>query len=81
MNQYQELFNYLSKELDAQPFVTQMQEIIDISVKIHEIQQQEEFEAKTRAAIDESGGCSVCGDLDGYSCTCEEEDYDEELPI
>lgn len=35
---------------------------------------QEIYEENTRQAIDESGGCSQCGDLNGYTCTCEDEE-------
>lgn len=39
---------------------------------------QEIYEENMRKAIDEAGGCSQCGDLDGYSCTCDDEDELEE---
>ena len=37
-------------------------------------EQMEEFLDKTRQAIDESGGCSTCGDLSGFECICEDDD-------
>ena len=35
---------------------------------------QQEFEDETRRAIDMAGGCSRCGDLDGYTCICDDDD-------
>lgn len=36
--------------------------------------EQEIYDRNMRQAIGEAGGCSVCGDLDGYSCMCEDEE-------
>lgn len=52
----------------------QLQAIVNTCAEIIVIQDQQEYEDETRRAIDESGGCSVCGDLDGYSCICEMDD-------
>tara|TARA_R110000772_G_scaffold46246_6_gene105619 strand:- start:6426 stop:6656 length:231 start_codon:yes stop_codon:yes gene_type:complete len=29
-----------------------------------------------RIAIDNNGGCSACGDLDGFNCVCDDDDDD-----
>lgn len=54
----------------------QLQKIVETCAEIIIVQDQEQYEAEMRAAIDEGGGCSACGDLDGYSCTCEDEEDD-----
>lgn len=48
---YQKLFDYLSKELGITPFVSQMQEIVDIAVETHQEVQQVEFQEQTMAAV------------------------------
>lgn len=57
-----------------------LQAIVNTFADIIVIQDQQNFEDETRRAIDEAGGCSRCGDLDGYSCTCnyDEDEYDED---
>ena len=40
--------------------------------------EQQEYNEQAAAAIDAGGGCSRCGDLDGFGCICEDED--EEFP-
>jgi|JI7StandDraft_1071085.scaffolds.fasta_scaffold89956_1 hypothetical protein len=37
--------------------------------------QMNEFEDATREAIDSGGGCSVCGDISGFNCACEDFEY------
>lgn len=32
------------------------------------------YNSQMAYAINTSGGCSVCGDLDGYSCICEDDE-------
>lgn len=51
----------------------QLQKIVETCAEIIVVQDQQTYEDEMRAAIDSAGGCSACGDLDGYSCTCEDE--------
>lgn len=54
--------------------------IISIVWNHHDEILQEIQNEMTRQAIDDGGGCSVCGDLSGFECICEEEDeMDDEL--
>ena len=49
-------------------------DILELNTLLKAVQDQQEFEDETRRAIDMSGGCSVCGALDGYSCICNDND-------
>lgn len=51
-----------------------LQAIVNTCAEIIIIQDQQFAEDETRRIIDEMGGCSVCGDLDGYSCICDDGD-------
>lgn len=39
---------------------------------------QEIYQQMERQAIDEIGGCSACGSLDGMDCCCEDDFFEEE---
>ena len=52
---------------------TQEYEAAKSIVEEYESQLRDQLE---RDAIDNVGGCSVCGDLDGFSCICDDDDDD-----
>lgn len=52
----------------------ELQKIVSTCAEIIVVQEHQEMEEETRKAIDEMGGCSTCGDLSGYNCTCDDED-------
>ena len=58
---------------------TELQSIVNTCAEIIVVQDQEDYEQQSRAAMDEHG-CSICGDLDGFSCICDDEynEYEEE---
>ncbi|MCB9020441.1 MAG: hypothetical protein H6546_08930 [Chitinophagales bacterium] len=57
----------------------QLQAIVNTCAEIIVIQDQQFAEDETRKVIDMMGGCSVCGDLDGYSCICHDNDDDDDF--
>ena len=55
----------------------QLQKIVNTCAEIIVMQDHQDFGDEIRKAIDESGGCSMCGDLDGFSCICEDMEGEE----
>ena len=55
----------------------QLQKIVNTCAEIIVMQEYQDLEDEMRRAIDEAGGCIRCGDLDGFSCICEDMEGDE----
>lgn len=56
----------------------QLHAIVNTCAEIIIVIDQLDYEEKMAAAIEEAGGCSRCGDLDGYSCICDMRLQDDE---
>lgn len=55
-----------------------LQAIVNTCAEIIIIQDQQFAEDETRRIIDMMDGCSVCGDLNGYTCICDDDENNEE---
>lgn len=77
---YQKFFDFMQQEHGLSLLTTQMDDIVAEAVKLHDEIQQQEYNDNMAAAIDSGGGCSRCGDLDGFSCICDDEDEDYFYP-
>ena len=52
----------------------QAEKILHVAAECIVMIDQQDYEDQTRAAYDDGGGCSRCGDLSGYECICDEDD-------
>ena len=81
---YQRFFVFMEQNHGLSLLTTQMDDIVDEAVKLHDEIQQQEYNDNMAAAIDAGGGCSRCGDLTGFECICGDEDEycceEEEVP-
>lgn len=73
---YQRFFDFMQQEHGLTLLTTQMDDIVAEAVKLHDEIQQQEYNDNMATAIDVGGGCSRCGDLSGFECTCDDEEDD-----
>lgn len=77
---YQRFFTFMEQEHGLILLTSQMDDIVAEAVKLHDEIQQQDYNDNLAAAIDAGGGCSRCGDLDGFSCICDDDDEDDFYP-
>lgn len=64
----------LKMDIPGGQFTKREMAIIAIVWNNHDDIHSSIFQQMTNKAVNESGGCSSCGDLNGHSCTCENDD-------